>query len=68
MIEPPPVPVPPHPPPFVDQNSLPTLTTQVNEVANDIDTSAMTPQAEILRCHYQLAHRSFKILHLFDTL
>ena len=68
LIDPPPVPIPPDPPPVIDQFPLPTMPTQVDEAADDLATSAMTPQAELLRWHYRLAHRSFKILRLLVCL
>lgn len=44
------------PPPVIDQFSLFTMPKQVDEAADDPAASAITPQAELLRWQYNLAH------------
>ena len=56
IIAPPPVPIPPDPVPLIAQFPLPTFPTAVDEDNEDRTTSALTPQAELLRWHYRLAH------------
>ena len=68
LIAPPPVPIPPDPVPLIAQFPLPTFPTAVDEDNEDLTTLALTPQAELLRWHYHLAHRSFKILRLLAYL
>ena len=48
LVDPPPVSIPPEPYKLVDQLPLPTMSTYVDEVADDLATLAMTPQTELL--------------------
>ena len=68
LIDPPSVSIPPEPAPFVDHCPLPTMPTRVDIENDDLTTSTITPQAELLCWHYRLAHRSFKILRLLAYL
>ena len=58
----------PSPPSLLDVFPLPSRPPRVDEAADDLETSAMTPQAELLRWHYRLSHLPFAILHLLANL
>ena len=68
LIDPPHVPIPPYPSTLVGQSPLLTMITHVDEVADDLITSVMTPQVELLHWYYCLAHRLFRIICLFAYL